>query len=143
MRLPNDLIYQEDDEDPNFEYPIEGLQKRVRHLNNVINHFWRRWSEYLLELRESHRQHASVKNKLSIKRGDIVILEEKNKPCEFWKLTCVEELLAGKDGKVWGAQTRSSTPQGQFNDTQETNAGTVSARSTISRGVICYLWNSR
>ena len=39
-------------EDEDFEVTGELLRRRAKHLNSVLNHFWKRWSkEYLLELR--------------------------------------------------------------------------------------------
>ena len=56
LSLPDNLMYLAP-EDKDFEVTGESLQKRARHLNSVLNHFWNRWSkEYLLELREAHRQ---------------------------------------------------------------------------------------
>ena len=113
LSFPDDLTYLEDD-DPDFELTSESLQRRVRHLNSVINHFWQRWSrEYLLELRESHRHQAASKNSPPINVGDVVLLEDRDKPRGFWRLARVEKLLAGKDDKVRGAQIRVSTPTGQ------------------------------
>jgi hypothetical protein len=56
LSLPDNLTYFEP-EDENFEVTDESLQRRAKHLNSVLNHFWKRWSkEYLLELRDAHRQ---------------------------------------------------------------------------------------
>ena len=45
--------------DPDFELSLTDLTKRMRHLIDVMNHFWRRWrDEYLVELRDSHRRSA-------------------------------------------------------------------------------------
>jgi len=45
--------------DPNFELSSTQLSKRMKHLSNVMDHFWRRWrEEYVIELRNSHRHSA-------------------------------------------------------------------------------------
>ena len=112
LSLPDDLTYLEDD-DPDFELSTESLQARVRYLNSVLNHFWRRWSrEYLLELRESHRRQAS-KDRPPIKVGDVVLLEDQDKPRGFWRLARVMKLLDSKDNNVRGAEIRLSTPTGR------------------------------
>ena len=112
LSLPDDLTYLEDD-DPNFELTTESMQARVRYLNSVLNHFWCRWSrEYLLELRESHRRQAT-KDRPPIKVGDVVVLEDQDKPRGFWRLARVEKLLAGKDGEVRGVEIRVSTLTGR------------------------------
>lgn len=111
LNLPDGLTCLEDD-DPDFELTTESMQARVRYFSSVLNHFWRRWSrEYLLELRESHRGRAT-KDRPHIKVGDVVLLEDPDKRRGFWRLACVEKLLAGKDDKVRGAEIRVSTPTG-------------------------------
>ena len=55
LSLPDGVGITEDNDD-DFCVSDTTLQKRARHLNNVINHFWNRWvKEYLLELRNAHR----------------------------------------------------------------------------------------
>ena len=50
LGLPDNLSYLELD-DANFEVTDVSVQRRARHLNSVLNYFWKRWSkEYLLEL---------------------------------------------------------------------------------------------
>ena len=55
LSLPDNLTYFAENED--FQVTSESLNRRAKHLNCVLNHFWKRWSkEYLLELRDAHRQ---------------------------------------------------------------------------------------
>ena len=59
---------------------------------------WRK--EYLTGLREQHTSVARKKKRPVIAIGDIVILKNDHTSRLFWKLGIVEELMAGKDGKV-------------------------------------------
>lgn len=43
LSLPDDLSYLEDS-DEEFTVDDETLQRQARHLNNVINHFWKWWN---------------------------------------------------------------------------------------------------
>ena len=107
--LPDELTHSGDAEDSDFELSDEVLQLRVKYLNSVINRFWHRWScEYLLQLQEAHRCRVTSKNRPLIKTGDVVLLEDKDKPRGFWKLARVEKVLVGRDNKVRGAQARHS-----------------------------------
>ena len=72
LSLPDDLTYLKDI-DEEFTVNDETLLQRARHLNNVINHFWKCWNkEYLLELHNT----------------------------QVGKIT---KLLMGKDGRARGA----------------------------------------
>ena len=63
LSLPDHYTYFELEDNKDFELTMESLQKRAKHLNSVLNHFWRRWSqEYLLEVRDTHRQLRILKN---------------------------------------------------------------------------------
>ena len=67
-------------------------------------HFWNRWRhEYLTNLRESHN--SSVKNdeKPTIKKDDVVIIEEPDLQYSTWKLAMVHEVIVSKVGNVRGA----------------------------------------
>ena len=71
LNLPDNLTHlEEGDED--FEVTDEALQRRAKHLSSVLNHFWKRWSkEYLLELRDSHRQKYSAGSSPPAKVGTL------------------------------------------------------------------------
>ena len=108
LNLPDNLTHYVD-KDPDFEVDSESVQKRVRHLANVLNHFWRRWTkEYLLELREAHRQRRQRADAptADVKPGDIVLIHDQEHPRGFWKMGQVESLIVGRDGRVRGASLR-------------------------------------
>ena len=74
-----------DPDDEDFEVNASQLTRRMKHLSNVLNHFWSRWrSEYLNELRESHR-YVAEKNSRSphVTKGDVVIVHDDALPCGF------------------------------------------------------------
>eukprot|EP00731_Ephydatia_muelleri_P024185 Em0016g456a len=126
LNLPDHLTYLEPVDDEDFGLNVDTLQRRTKHLNNVINHFWRRWSrEYLLELRDTHRQRSSSGIKHAIVVGDVVVIHDEDNPRGFWKLAKVqrmEPLLFSND--PCNCSTPNSGPltppaSGQEDDTAE------------------------
>ena len=112
LSLP-DTIYSGFSEDDSDVTPT-CLHRRLRYLNSVLNHFWRRWKiEYLLELRESHRYQGmnSIASPISI--GDVVLVHDEGKARGFWKLARVEDLVTGRDGLVRGAVLRVASRKGR------------------------------
>ncbi len=108
LNLPDHLgcMYDPDDED--FVIDSSQLTRRMQHFNNTMNHFWRRWrTEYLQELRESHRQ--SMKKSPShpqVAVGDVVIVHDDGLPRGLWKLGRIERIITGRDGQARGASVR-------------------------------------
>jgi len=95
LSLPDCLCYGRDVEEDDVELAHDHLTKRRRHLNVVLNQFWRRWSqEYLLELRESHCCQTGTDNPIEVAVGDIVLVHG-DQPRAFWKLAQVKELIKG------------------------------------------------
>lgn len=93
--------------DPDVELSSMELSKRMNHLSNVMNHFWRRWrDEYLIELRDSHRHSAKDTVPTPVAVGDIVVVHDEDLPRGFWKLARVESLVTEADGLVRGATIR-------------------------------------
>ena len=100
LNLPDHLGYSCDPGDEDFDIDSTQLMRRMKHLSNTLNHFWKRWrSEYLAELRESHRQLLKKSHgtpRVSV--GDVEGL-----PHSFWKLGRIQDLIVGKDGRTRGA----------------------------------------
>jgi len=63
--------------------------------------------EYLLQLRDCHRQNVKNKPDPSLKEGDIVIVHSDRQVRGLWKLGKIERLLEGADGLVRGAVIRA------------------------------------
>ena len=100
-------------EDEDFEVTGELLRRRAKHLNSVLNHFWKRWSrEYLLELREAHQQRYVHGSSTPVKPGDMVLVHDPDHPRGFWRIARVERLITRRDGLVRGAILRLPTKNG-------------------------------
>ena len=111
LNLPDHLGYVCDPDDEDFEVNPSQLTKRMKHLDSVLNRFWRRWrSEYLNELRESHRYMAKkVSHPLHITKGDVVIVHDEALPRGLWKLGQIQEVFIGRDGLPRSALVRVAT----------------------------------
>ena len=115
-RRINSLPEPETGEKSKFEETSKGeIAKRVSYLRTLKEHFWLRWKEeYLLELRNSHRQRTKRQKENYIKLGDIVVVDdEKIRVRVQWKLGRVVQLIEGKDGAVRGAVVRKLTDKGE------------------------------
>ena len=101
MSLP-DGPYNHDNEINVITSPTDPTRRLV-HLNNVLDHFWKRWNgEYLLELRDSHHQNLrKTSDKISV--GDIVLIHDMKQPRGYWKTAKVKNLIMRADGLTRGA----------------------------------------
>ena len=113
LSLPEHLTYRHPLGDEDFEIAPAQAARRVKHLNNVLNHFWR-WSrqEYFLELRECQRYSWGKESASTIEVGDDVLLYDDALPRSFWKLARVLELITGRDGKPRGAVVKVPAKSG-------------------------------
>ena len=107
LSLPDNLDSVCDLNDSEFMIDSNQVNNRVKHLNQVLNHFWKRWrTEYLNNLREVHA-HISKRhptdNKPQISVGEIVIIKDDHQPRGLWKLGIVQELMEGRDGQTRAA----------------------------------------
>ncbi len=101
LSMPDDIVIGEEKESE-----VELLSRRHRYITSVLSHFWNRWKrEYVVELREHHREHKSnTKGLPQVQVGDIVtVLEEGKSNRGTWKLGRVKDIHPGKDGCVRGA----------------------------------------
>lgn len=109
LSLPDSHYYEDEDDD--MDTTPDCLSRRMKHLNQTLDHFWKRWkSEYLLELRNCHRYDKNRSNNLDpVSRGDIVIVHAEGRPRALWRLARIEDLIRGSDGQVRGATLRVNT----------------------------------
>ena len=102
-RLMNQPDYSGQDMD-DFETTQDDITCRAKYLCITINQFWERWrKEYLLELREAHKQHSQKSNMPNISVGDVVIIHDDDQARCMWKLGRVEKLLVGADDEIRAA----------------------------------------
>ena len=124
LNLLDNLAHYDEEGDAEFEVTDEVLQRRTKHLSNVLNHFWRRWStEYLLELRDAHRQKHPTSTSSTVGVGDIVLVYDQDHPRGFWKMAKVQKLITGRDGQTRGAVLKVANRNGK--------------RATLQRPVQC------
>ncbi|XP_066926063.1 uncharacterized protein [Clytia hemisphaerica] len=82
---------------------VLSCQKKTR--SKQLNTFGKRWkTEYLLELRETHKKLARKNSSEMINENDIVLINEENVKRNDWRKGRVSKLLRGRDGKVRGAE---------------------------------------
>ena len=117
LSLPDHIGYLCDLDDEEFTTDSVQLTRRVRHLNNTLNHFWNRWrTEYLNELREAHKRSMSKthsKKPADLSVGDVVIVHSERLPRGLWKLGRIQELLKGRDGHCRAAIAKTTASDGQ------------------------------
>ncbi|CAB3989653.1 Tetratricopeptide repeat 28 [Paramuricea clavata] len=111
--------HQENPEDEDFQVDLStnDLNKRVRYLNDIIEHFWRRWrNEYLVELRNAHKSPKKTVEKSSVEVGDIVLVHDENHPRSFRRIGRIKELVnSTADGKsrARGAVVQAMSKKGK------------------------------
>ena len=91
---------------PDYEIDVQprDLSRRMQHLSNILNHFWKRWrNEYLIELGNAHRRQSQNDTNSAISIGDVVIVREENQPRGKWRVEKIIDLIAGADSCIKGA----------------------------------------
>lgn len=69
---------------------------RYARLEQIRQHFWRRWqTEFISELQQKTKWKVS---KVTLNVGDMVLIHEDNNPPLNWRLGRVERLYPGSDG---------------------------------------------
>ena len=94
-----------------FEVSQDALTRRAKYFNVTINRFWERWRrEYLVELREAHRQRGKNSSMPKISIGDVVVIHDDDQARCMWKLGRVLKLLTGEDEEVRAAVLKVAGP---------------------------------
>ena len=109
MTLPEDCAIKEEEVSD-----VELLARRQRYLILLLSHSWNRWrNDYVLSLREDHRNVAKWNNALVITVGDIVTVMAENKSHRGnWKFAKVEVVIKDIDGEIRGAKVHTSSAGG-------------------------------
>ena len=94
------------------EHSHELLTSRYRYLQEVIEHYTKRFmKEYLSELHQHHlytRGKGNYEEFCKLLLGDVVLIKDDSLKRNQWKKGKVEELISGKDGQVRGAMLKVS-----------------------------------
>ena len=86
----------------------QNITAQSKRVNHNINHFWDRWhKEYIVNLRETHKQNLQNRHQQHIRLNDIVLIHDENLPRLTWRNGIVVVLLKGPDGKIRGAEVRT------------------------------------
>lgn len=92
---------------PQIEEVDPNKLKRFQRLEQIRQHFWRRWqNEYINELQ---RRQKWLKDTPQLKVDDLVLIKEENLPPLCWRLGRVTKLFPGPDGVIRVADVRTST----------------------------------
>ena len=115
ISLPDHLSHISEPEDEDFEIDSSQLTRRMKHLANVLNHFWKRWkSEYLNKLRVSHRYASKKPSQSPVTEGDVVVVHDDSLPRGLWKLGRIQRLIIGRDGEVRAATVKVASRGNQY-----------------------------
>ena len=99
--LPDNFYYGDRIEDESL-ISTTDLNKRIINLNKILENFWQRWNkEYVLELRNTHRNSTFKESNINI--GDMVLVHDENQLRGFWKTAKIQELIRRVDDIVRGA----------------------------------------
>ena len=115
---PNHLLFgrtltSTSDRNTPVQFSTQNITAQSKKVNRIINQFWDRWhKEYIVNLRETHKQNLQNRHQQHIRLNYIVLIHDENLPRLTWRKGIVVELLKGPDGKMRGAEVR--TPNGSI-----------------------------
>ena len=102
-RLLDEQNSESSDEDITKINTAKNSAKRWRHMNKIIERFWRKWhKEYFINLRDSRKMKTSKKS-FKINVGDAVSVFDEGLKRRHWKVGKVLKILRGKDDVIRGA----------------------------------------
>ena len=84
--------------DPAFSYRPISLLRRWHLCQQIIRHFWQRWSSEYLSTLNKYTKWCHPNRNVSV--GDLVILREDNIIPGKWPMARVVQVYPGKDGLV-------------------------------------------
>ena len=96
-------------DDPDYDESSYDLSRRMKHVIQTSEKFWKRWSkEYLLELRECHRAYQVSRGvKDAVTEGQAVTIYDEDHPRGFWRLGRIESVIRSSDGVIRAARVKT------------------------------------
>ena len=135
LNLPDNLDHICNFNDDDFTLSSDQATARVKHLNDVLSHFWKRWGmEWLSNLREVHantakKRHRGDHSQVSV--GQVIIVKDDHLPCGLWKL----EICQGThDREGWqdkSSHCLNSLAKSSTHHIKQAHITTISTRTSL------------
>lgn len=93
--------------EPYEPLPSVSALSRYHMVNNMLNHFWKRWHQEVLKLLQKRPKWLDPNDQLRV--GDLVLVTDELQPPTKWPLARIERLHPGTDGLVLSLSLRTST----------------------------------
>ena len=105
---PNNLLFGRKLNPVNYDNElnirVDHPNKKLKDIELVLGHFWKRWSsEYLTSLREFHKHNKNNQGNVP-NVDDILFIKEDKLPRQQWRIGRILELINSRDGKVRAAK---------------------------------------
>ena len=90
------------------------LTKRMKYVNSVLQHYWRRWSkEYIVNLRDFHKS-KNPQNQRIVTPGQVVLVHDEKTPRQSWKIGRIIETQTSADREVRGVKVAVVNKKGRL-----------------------------
>ena len=83
----------------------DTYRRRWRHVQSLVNGFWKRWLRHYLPLLQSRQKWHRIRD--NIKVNDLVLVVDPNVPRGCWPLALVTEVMPGRDGLTRSVKLRA------------------------------------
>ena len=88
------------DRNRQMQFRALNIAAQGKNVNRIINHFWDRWhKEYVVNLRETHKQNFQNQHEQLIRLNDVVLIHDEILFRLTWRKGRVVELLKGPNEK--------------------------------------------
>ena len=84
-------------------------RKQWRHVQHMVNVFWKRWIAEYLPILQSRRKWLRILE--NVKVGDLVLIVDESVPRGSWPMGLVTDVTEGRDGLVRSVKMRSRNKQ--------------------------------
>lgn len=92
---------------PSYENIATNRLTRWQYLDQLRNHFWKRWSREYLSTLQSRAKWTKKQPNITI--DTVVLLAEDNQPPQIWKLGRIIAVHPGKDGVIRVADVQTTS----------------------------------